>query len=444
MSKVQLMRETRADAIKKMRAILDLSDTEARDLSDDEVKQYDGLEAQVADLDKKIAREEALEAREAEAAAVLPAVASGNTPRGPPAAGRTAPPGPAASTEFETLSEFLHAVRFNQNDQRLATLHNEFDIRGEQSMGTGSAGGFAVPNQFRDTLMQVDPQDAIIRPRATVIPAGSPPDAAITMPALDQSTGDNSAPDNVYGGIKMFKTAEGGEKQESDFDLREITLEPQELAGLLTTSDKLLRNWAAASSVIERLFRQAAIAKEDHEFLQGNGIGGPLGILNAGATYTVARATASTVTYEDIVNAVSRLLRRGGSPIWMISQSVMPTLLQLRNPTGSPFNGDGSLIFQQSAQPGIPDMLMGFPIQWHERSPALGTKGDVTLADLSHYLIKDGSGPFVASSEHVKFTSNKTVFKIFWNVDGQPWLTAPFTQEGGFQVSPFVTLGDAE
>jgi hypothetical protein len=47
----------------------------------------------------------------------------------------------------------------------------------------------------------------------------------------------------------------------------------------------------------------------------------------------------------------------------------------------------------------------------------------------------------VAASEHVKFTENKTVFKIFWNVDGQPWLTAPFRQEGGYEVSPFVLLG---
>jgi hypothetical protein len=46
----------------------------------------------------------------------------------------------------------------------------------------------------------------------------------------------------------------------------------------------------------------------------------------------------------------------------------------------------------------------------------------------------------VAASEHVKFLENKTVFKIFQNVDGQPWLTAPFTQEGGYQVSPFVVL----
>jgi HK97 family phage major capsid protein len=62
------------------------------------------------------------------------------------------------------------------------------------------------------------------------------------------------------------------------------------------------------------------------------------------------------------------------------------------------------------------------------------------LADWSYYLIKDGSGPFVAASEHVYFLNNKTVIKIFWNVDGTPWLNAPFTEENGYQVSPFVAL----
>jgi HK97 family phage major capsid protein len=181
---------------------------------------------------------------------------------------------------------------------------------------------------------------------------------------------------------------------------------------------------------------------EDHEFLTGNGVGGPLGILNAGAAYEVARTTASTIVFDDIVAMLSRLLRRGGAPVWMASQSIMPKLLALRNLSGSPAIGDGALVYQPSLQPGIPDMLLGYPVIWHERSPQLGTAGDLVLADLSYYLIKDGSGPFVASSEHVKFRENKTVFKIFWNVDGQPWLTAPFKQEGGYEVSPFVALGD--
>lgn len=79
-------------------------------------------------------------------------------------------------------------------------------------------------------------------------------------------------------------------------------------------------------------------------------------------------------------------------------------------------------------------------MRWNNRAPALGSKGDVVLADWSYYLIKDGSGPFVAASEHVLFQSNKTMIKVFWNVDGAPWLTAPFKEENGYEVSPFVVL----
>lgn len=46
----------------------------------------------------------------------------------------------------------------------------------------------------------------------------------------------------------------------------------------------------------------------------------------------------------------------------------------------------------------------------------------------------------MAASEHVKFTSNKTVIKIFWNVDGAPWMNEPFKEENGYEVSPFVAL----
>ena len=73
--------------------------------------------------------------------------------------------------------------------------------------------------------------------------------------------------------------------------------------------------------------------------------------------------------------------------------------------------------------------------------PALGSEGDLCLCDFSYYLIKDGSGPYVAASEHVYFKNNKTVIKAFWNVDGQAWMKEPLTlEDGSTQVSPFVFL----
>ena len=70
-----------------------------------------------------------------------------------------------------------------------------------------------------------------------------------------------------------------------------------------------------------------------------------------------------------------------------------------------------------------------------------GNTGDLQLVNLKKYLIKDGSGIYISMSEHVKFTSNQTVIKAFRNVDGKPWVNAPYMLDSGVQVSPYVLLG---
>jgi len=387
---------------------------------------WDKLMADSKDVKVQLERAQEVERLEAEARQVVPAAARG----------QSTVPGPQPATEFESFGEFMHAVRFRPNDQRLASAWHDFEPRAEQRMDTGALGGFAIPQQFRSEILRVDAQGALIRPRATIIPAGSPPDSAITLPALDQT---GAAPGNVYGGVTVSKVAEGGAKPETGLKLREIKLEPQEFAAHMVATDKLLRNWSAASAMIEGQFRAAMAAAEDTEFLRGNGVGGPLGVMGSAAAYSVNRAVALQFGYLDLTNMLARFMASGGSPVWSISQSVMPQLLTMRNPTSA--GGDGSLVWQPNARDAAGNqLLMGYPIFWNQRNPQLGSRGDVGLYDFSQYLVKDGSGPFVASSEHVKFLENKTVFKIFWNVDGQPWLTEPFRQEGGYQVSPFVIL----
>jgi HK97 family phage major capsid protein len=85
---------------------------------------------------------------------------------------------------------------------------------------------------------------------------------------------------------------------------------------------------------------------------------------------------------------------------------------------------------------------MGIPLVFVDRLPALGTKGDLCLVNLSYYLIKDGSGPFVDLSDQIRFLNDEVVFRITWHVDGKPWLTEPIGLEGSTAntVSPFVVL----
>lgn len=422
------LKDKRNKAVEEMDAILTKAESENRDLTAEETARWDSLDREQEKLAGQIARGERTAGLKAEMQEIHPAAARPT---------RIVQGGAPAKKEFESFGEFIHAVRFNHNDQRLS--YQEFpEVHGEMRQDEGATGGFAVPTQFRDGLLQVTPQQAVIGPRANNLEAGDPPDAAIEMVALDQTNG--SAPSNVYGGVTVSWISEGGAKPETDFKIRTIKLEPKEVAGKIIVTDKLLRNWRSSGALIQRQLRGALISAREHAFLTGNGVGRPLGIVNSGAAFEVTRDDAGSITYDDITAMVARKL---GNPVWIGSQSILPTLTRMQNYTGSPVTGDGSLVWQPNARDAAGNqLLLGYPILWHERSPLLGTTGDLVLADLSYYLIKPGSGPFVAISEHVYFESNKTVIKIFDNVDGRPWLTAPFAQENTFQVSPFVTLSD--
>lgn len=419
--------EKRAGLLAQMNALVTTAENEDRDFTAEEQTAFDGHKAEVAKLDTRIARAESLGTLNADAAQPRRAVGAANLS----AADVANSPGATASAaprEFDSLGEFMAVVARSPNDQRLAAMYQE--RRAEQRMDSGPAGGFAVPTQFLGELLRVTPQEAMIRSRARVIPAGTPPDAAITMPALDQES--TAVGSNMRGGVAVNWIGEGVAKPVTEAKLRQITLEPREVAATLDITDKLLRNWAAAGSVIEQLMREAIRAAEEDAFLNGNGIAKPLGIIGAGATSVVTRGGAG-ISYANLTAMLSKLLMRGGAPVWFASQSELPALMEIEDT-------DGNYIWQPNAREGVPQTLLGYPLIWNEFSPLANAKGSLSLVNLANYLIKDGSGPFVAASEHVKFRENQTVFKVFWNVDGQPWMTQPIKQEKGHEVSPFVVL----
>jgi HK97 family phage major capsid protein len=428
MDKIKELRAQAEELIGKMKALLDKADEEKRDLSEAETTEYADLEKRHDKLAADIVRREKLLEDEAKIAE------SGDKPYKVNIRSKRQNDRPKEwrdAKDPNAIGEFLYAVCYDRNDPRLQDC-NYVEFR-EQSMGTGTEGGFAVPEQFRPQLLQVQPAEAIFEPRATVIPAGDPPDAKITMPALDQTSAEN-----VYGGVVMYKVGEGKALTESDVALKEVSLEPQGLGGYVTVTNKLLQNWQAAGSLIANQLRKALIGYKDTQFYNGNGVAGPLGILNAPAAIKVNRTTASQVVAADIRSMIARM-KMGGNYLWVGSQTII-TYLSAMVDAGS------NMIFHTDYTKPVPNTLMGIPLMFHDRSVALGTEGDLILVDAAYYLIKQGSGPYVASDGGiVNFTSNKTLIKIIDNVDGKPWLSAPLPLEGSTSntVSPFVILSNA-
>ncbi len=436
--KIKELRAKITEFLARMDEIHNLTITEERKFTDKEQVEYDGLKVKVDEVNEKITEIEEIEEERSTRATELAAEREKlekpiREIKLPDSSGRNEVIEP---DEFKSFGEFLYSIRFRPQDSRLLSFEDTLspdELRGyemamarmspeerEQSMGVGAEGGFAVPDQFMDTLLQVSPQDAIVRPRATVIPAGFPPDAPITIPALNQT-----AAQNVYGGVTVNWIGEGATKPETDLELLYVKLTPHEVAGWIRTTDKLLRNWAAAGPLLETQLRGAMIGAEDTTFLTGTGVGQPTGIIGSPGSINVARAGAGAIVYADLLNMLL-VTRPGFTYIWIGSPDIRGQLMGIVDPGAA-----GTLIWQMNAQEGMPGILMGKSIFFNERSPTLGVRGDLILVDLAQYLIKDGSGPFVGISSNVgtDFIENKTVVKVFKLVDGAPWLSAPIPQE---------------
>lgn len=323
---------------------------------------------------------------------------------------------------------------FVDNDEKADDRGSAKDLSG----AAGATGGYLIPAEFQATLLAAMAPQSIVRSRATIIPMRR---RQLDMPVLDQ-TGTTAGRPHWFGGMQFFWEEEGGEKDTTDPAFRALTLVARKLIGFTRASDELLDDSAISLEAFfsgPLGFAGGAAWMEDYAFLRGTGAGQPLGVIHAPATIQHTRAGAG-VTYADLVGIVSKFMPSGRG-VWLASQSVLPALMNLEGPPGNP-----ALLWIGAFQPGgiangIPGTLLGYPIIFVEKLPALGYQGDIGLFDFSYYLLGDRQATTVESTKFEKWREDKTSWRMVHRVEGRPWLSAPLTYEDGVtQVSPFVTL----
>ena len=301
--------------------------------------------------------------------------------------------------------------------------------------GTGAAGGYLVPEEYLNEMVQVsDPYAEVVFPRARKIPGSR---RSLRVPVLDQ-TGTPAANYKIeyYGGVYAHWTEEAGSKTEVEPDFKQLELVAHKLAGYTQASDELVSDsMVPVDALLRQLFGGAVRFRRDYAYLRGTGIGQPLGILNSGALLTTPRDVANQVSANDIHSMLSIFLPTSiGNPstMWVASPSTMEFLLGL---------GDGTnYIWQPDAKGGIPMYLYGIPLMFSEKLPWIGTQGDILLADFSYYYIYDRSGLAIDVSQHYAFVNDLTTWRFVYRTDGQPSLSDPLYIDTTHQVSPFVVL----
>ncbi len=335
---------------------------------------------------------------------------------------------------FTNLGDFAHEIwHKNGSAKRLGAMH---DLMNAYSSTEPSAGGFLIPETYDSEIRSLSLEDAIVRPRATMVPMSAP---TMLFPYVDWTTNVGS----TFGGWTVTRIEEGGTITPSNakFGRAKLTVTKQ-VAGA-EIPNEMFADVNALDGFIRATLPQAMAYAEDTDFLTGTGSGGPLGVLNAAnsALITIAAETnqiTSTVVVQNILKIYARMLPSSkGRAVWLVNPTTLPHLQTLSIAVGT---GGAPVMLVNFANGPIPTML-GRPIIETEKVPALGSAGCVGLYDFIYYLVGDRPGSALESSPHQQFMNDITVMKLTSRNDGRPWIQSPLTPQNGDTLSPFVILG---
>lgn len=246
---------------------------------------------------------------------------------------------------------------------------------------------------------------------------------------------------NRWGGVRGYWVAEGDAMTASQPKFRRINWELNQLAVLQYATDNMLKDSALMDGVIRESSMEELKFLVNDAFFRGSGAGQPKGLGTAAtnaALISATRTDANEIDHDDILRMKVRMSPKAyARMVWLANPDVAPQIDKLNFTAGT--TGILSPYVTYDAD-GV-TRVAGRPVVYNEFSPTLGTLGDFILWDPDDYLYWEGSGIEGASSIHVQFLTNQTVFRFIYRVDGMPASYAALTPyQGSNTTSAYVGL----
>ena len=348
------MREKRNKLVGMMDAFLDTHTTDKGTLSAEDDKTYKDMETAVAQLTDSIHRMERREEIEAELSKPTSKPLTGKPMK---ADGDKAAKTGRASDEYKKA--LLQAMRTNFRQ-----------INNVLQEGIDPQGGYLVPDEYDKRLIDILTEENIMRTLGTNITTSGEHkiNIAATKPAAAW-------------------IEEGGTLTFGDATFDQIILDAHKLhVAIKVTEELLYDNAFNLENYILTQFGKALSNAEEDAFINGTGVGQPLGILaeTGGAQVGVTSASSTKVTADEIINLVYSLKRPyRKNAVFLANDVCVAELRKLKD-------NNGQYLWQPSLQAGEPDRVLGYKVYTSPYFPVPTAGGTaVAFGDFSYYNIGD-------------------------------------------------------
>ena len=353
MSKILELREKRAKAWDEAKNFLDSKCKEGKFISDEDNLTYEKMEQEVVNLGKEI---DVLERREAIDSELSKAVNK-----------------PITDSPF-TKKEKTGRASDEYKDAFWKSMKNKssFEIKNALEEGTDSEGGYLVPDEYEQKLVESLEEENIFRKLANVI---------------QTSSGDRKIPVVATKGTASWVDEEGI-IPESDDSFSQVSIGAYKLATMIKVSEELLNDSVFnLENYIAKEFGRRIGNKEEEAFIIGDGTGKPTGILSSSGGGQLGKTTASatSITFDEIMDLYYSLkspYRKNAS--FIMNDSTVKAIRKLKD-------GNGNYLWQPSMTAGTPDTILNCPVYTSTYIPniAAGNK-TVVFGDYSYYWIATG------------------------------------------------------
>lgn len=349
--------------------------------------------------------------------------------------------GASADGLYDSMGEYFRSVsekaaNFKDGPALMSKRGKLQEIQNSFSTNVPSDGGFLVPEQYRSDLLALSLEASLIRPVATVIPMST---QRLSIPFVDSTSNATT----VLGGWQAYWVDEASAPPETQAKFGAITLDTKKLMLYSSAPNELVADGVGFEAFLRQSLPKVLAFEEDYRFMQGTGVGEPLGFINSAPSIVVTAVSgqgAGTIIKENIDAMYARMLPSSlTSAIWIADIGLFPQLASMAQNVGT---GGSPVWLTNGGVIGAPPVtIYGRPVYFTEKAPALGTTGDINFVDPSYYLVGDRQQVTVQASTDFLFSTDKTAYKVIERVDGRPWLQSPITpKNGGSTLSPFVQL----
>lgn len=277
--------------------------------------------------------------------------------------------------------------------------------------GTGARGGFLVPEDFVNIVVEDRRDLTVMRRLATVL----------------NVTTDTVHLPSVANRPKAFWRSEAAVKATTTVDFGETVLTPYSLAAIVSLSNELVADAALGGNIVSlvaRYMAQALSEEEDKAFWTGNGSGRPTGIDNYTFTTVDAGAGASDSARADaIIKSIYRLPQGyRTNAAFVANRNTWAKVATFKD-------SQNNYLLSNLGSAASP-VLRGLPT--YEQNDL--ADGKMFVGDFSHYYIADRQGIQVDTSTEATvasqsaFERNLTFVRVEERVDGELTLTSPIVE----------------